>query len=86
MHSGHFLCAGGKLAGMDQLAINEAVKNCVREALGEHEPLLALQRSLDELNAAGWSNSDIEIVRNTCLRMLKVIYDADGSEERDQTK
>ena len=71
---------------MDQDAINKAVKDCVREALGQHEPLLALQRSLDALKAAGWSYGDIDIVRNTCLRMLKVIYDADGSEEKDQAQ
>ena len=79
-------CDGGKLFGMDQNAINEAVKNCVREAIGKHEPLLALQGSLDALKAAGWSYGDIDMVRNTCLRMLKVIYDADGSEQRDQSQ
>jgi hypothetical protein len=71
---------------MDQHAINEAVKNCVREALGQHEPLLALQGALDKLEATGWTHPDIEIVRNTCLRMLKVIYDAGGSEEKDQAE
>ena len=56
---------------MYQNAISEAVKNCVREALGKQKPLLALQRSLDELKAAGWSYGDIELVRSTCLRMLR---------------
>ena len=68
---------------MDQDAINKAVKDCVREALGQHEPLLALQGSLDALKTAGWPNAEIEIVRNTCLRMLGS-YHADGSEEKDQ--
>ena len=86
LDGGHFLCAGGKLFGMDQDAINKAVKDCVREALGQHEPLLALQGSLDALKTAGWPNAEIEIVRNTCLRMLRVIYDADGSEEKDQAQ
>jgi hypothetical protein len=72
--------------GMNQQAINEAVKNCVREALGQHEPLTALQSSLDGLKAAGCSYGDVDLVRNTCLRMLKVIYDADRSEEKDQAE
>ena len=71
---------------MNQHAINEAVKNCVREALGQHEPLLALQGKIDALKNAGWSYGDIDIVRNTSLRMLKVIYDPDGSEEKEQAK
>src|SRR5205814_1423857 len=44
--------------------INEAVRKCVRDALGQHDPLKALQNCLDALKAKGWRLGDVDMVRN----------------------
>jgi len=69
---------------MEQTAINEAVTNCLRGALGKHDPLMALQDSLDALRAEGWPLAEIENVKKACLRMLTAIYDPGGAEQREQ--
>ena len=66
--------------------INEAVKDCVRRALGNHNPLAHLQDCINEHRARGWSKADLEVVRNTCLRMLSMIYDVGVAEADDQAK
>ncbi len=72
---------------MNQTKINQAVKDCVREALGQHDPLAALLVSLAQLkDADGWNDSERDIVKKTSLRMLSVIYDADGGEEIEQAE
>jgi hypothetical protein len=55
--------------------INEAVRKCVRDALGKRDPLKALQNCLEALKAKGWRLGDVDMVRNAALRMLSVIYD-----------
>ena len=66
--------------------INEAVKNCVREAIGEDDPLTALQSAMVRLAAAGWPKAEIDAVRIAAIRMLSMIYDAGSKEVDDQAK
>jgi hypothetical protein len=56
------------------------VRKCVREALGQHDPLKSLQNCLDALIGSGWRIGDVQVVKNACLRMLSVIYDVSGME------
>jgi uncharacterized protein HemX len=74
------------MLGMEQSKINEAVKNCVREALDQDDPLTALQSAIDRLAASGWPKAEIDTIRNAAIRMLSVIYDVGGQEADDQAE
>ena len=69
---------------MTQSTINQAVRECVRECLGTHEPLATLMHCIERMRDEGWSHTDLELIRRTALRMLSVIYDADGKERESQ--
>jgi hypothetical protein len=59
-----------RLIDMEQSIINYTVKNCVREVLGEREPLIALQSAINRLAAAGWPKAEVGTLRNTALQMI----------------
>ncbi len=65
---------------MDADIINQAVKDCVRESIGKHDPIATLLAELDKLQAEGWPMHQIEMVRTTSLRMLSAIYNVSGAE------
>jgi hypothetical protein len=47
--------------------INEAVRKCVRDALGQHDPLRSPQNCLDALISDGWRIGDVQASRQECL-------------------
>jgi hypothetical protein len=59
---------------MTQEQINQAVTNCVRVALDQPNPIAALLGCIDALKEEGWPAAEIQIVRQTCLRMLSEIH------------
>jgi hypothetical protein len=82
MCSGLFLCAGGKLAGMGRLNVNEAVKRCVRECLNSDGPILTLETFLARLKAAGWPEGDIAEVCKAATRILATIVDPEAHDSK----
>jgi hypothetical protein len=59
---------------MTQEQINEAVTSCVRVSLEQPNPIAALLGCIDTLKEQGWPTAEIQIVRQTCLRMLSEIH------------
>jgi hypothetical protein len=59
---------------MEQKTINSAVQNCVRVSLDQPNPIAALLGCIDTLKSEGWPTAEIQIVRQTCMRMLAEIY------------
>jgi hypothetical protein len=72
---------------MDTDKLNQAVQDCVRDAIGKHDPIAALFKSLDELKTAGWPLHQIELVRKASMQMISGIYGvrADDSTEQPES-
>ncbi len=69
---------------MNQARLNEAVNECVRHALGEPEPLRAIEEYIQSLRDDQWPMGQMEVVKATAMRMVSSIYDAGGAEADEQ--
>jgi hypothetical protein len=70
---------------MDTDKLNQAVQDCVRNAIGKHDPIAALLESLDQLKAQGWPSHQIEVVRKPAMQMISGIYGVRQADNDDES-